>query len=442
MQRFILLIGLPFLMVISCTSTRSFGPFPPSSTPAEVGDVLFVGEDGNIHTVDSRTGDSVQLTTLSERYGGTPHTYDQPHWSPDGQRISYVATHRSGDRERTYYLYVHDLREGRVLTREIDGSNPPAYTQWAPDSRRLSFLRSSDETGLLEIVIWDVETDEQIEVLDDRPLFWDWGPTGGFLVAHGGTSSIRGGQGRVSVVRFEADEPPAVEELDLEAGYFQVPVVAPSGDAFAINVFNEEFGTALGIHDIETGEIQLRGALFSAGAFGWSPDGERIAYITGLRRPTGEITGNLRIAERESGDRLVSSDGILPPEQSLVQAPSLGGVNAFYWSPDGSMIAFYRSERTEDDNGTLELRVRLGFIDTVSGRAFELPSQRPTASLSGTVIPYFDQYKRSGHLFSRDGGSFLMNVRTEDGRPGIYLVDTGDLSSRLIAHGHMPVYRP
>lgn len=442
MRRLLTLSIISFAVLMSCTSTRSFGPFPPENVPTEVGDVLFVGEDGNIHTVDPRTGDDVQLTTLSESYGGTPHTYDQPHWSPDGTRISYVATHRSDGRERSYYLYVHDLSDGQVHTREIEGSQPPAYTQWAPDSRRLSFLRSSEETGLLEIVIWDVETDEQVEVLDDRPLFWDWGPSGDFLVAHGGTSSIRGGQGSISVVRFEADAAPVVEELELEAGFFQVPVVSPSNDAFAMNVFNEEFGTAVGIHDIETGEIQLRGALFSAGAFGWSPDGERIAYITGLRRPTGEITGNLRIAERETGNRLVSVDGVVPAEQTLVQAPSLGGVNAFYWSPDGSMIAFYRIERADDDSGRLELRVRLGFIDTASGRAFELPSRRPTVSLSGTIIPYFDQYKRSGHLFSRDSNSFLMNVRTEDGRPGIYLVDTDTLSSRLIAHGHMPVFRP
>ncbi len=433
---------LTLVLIVSCASPDRFGPFPPDHTPEPLGDVLFIGDDGNVYTVDPESRETTALTDLSVRYGGTPHSYDQPHWSPDGMKISYVAMHRSERSGRSYYLYVHDLASGAVRTHEVTAAQPPAYTQWAPDSRRLSFLVQSEETGLLEIVVWDTETDHTVRVLNNRPLFWDWSPSGDFLVAHGGTSSLRGGSGTVSIVRFDTAAEPTVNELDVQAGYFQVPAIAPSSDAFAMGVFSQETGTSLAVRSIETGETVIRGPLFSAGAFGWSPDGEWIAYITGLRRPTGEITGNLRIAQRESDVRLVSDRSRSLPVQEDSRAPSLGGVNAFYWSPDGAHLAFYRTDRRQNDAGQLVLEVRLGFIETATGRAFELPPERPTTSLSSVIIPYFDQYARSGSMFTTDGSGFLMNVQTPDNRPGIYLVDVASRTAELIAYGHMPVFRP
>lgn len=59
-----------------------------------------------------------------------------------------------------------------------------------------------EESGFLEIVVWDTDSDESWTVLSDRPMFWDWASSGEFLVAHGGTSPLRGRDGSLSVGTF------------------------------------------------------------------------------------------------------------------------------------------------------------------------------------------------------------------------------------------------
>ncbi|MFW6387977.1 MAG: hypothetical protein ACOC0B_01755, partial [bacterium] len=233
-------------------------------------------------------------------------------------------------------------------------------------------------------------------------------------------------------------------------------------------------------------------AVSLAGAFGWSPNGRRLAYLDGGSWQTGGVLGTLRIVDRHGTPPAARRDPA--PESTLVQTTSRGttgrqsrrgalatsvslpasgrrqadrtpgtgtperrehqytggtsarltGVNAFNWSPDGRHIAYFQPDLLNRDDPERErANLTLGIVNSSSGEARRLAPISGSTSLLGTYIPHFDQYNRSGTLWSPDSETLLLNAQTpEENRPGIYLVDVSEMERQRIAYGHMPFWRP
>lgn len=469
----------------------------PDRGPTDVGNIVYTGEDGNIYTVDAASGESTAITSQSHRRGGRPYDFVQPMWSPDGTRISYTGTFFPEGERRRHFIYINNVETGEVRVHETGVDQPPAYVQWAPDGRRISYARTSATGATVELVIWNIETDESQVVLTGRPIFWDWAPDGSYLAANTGASAFTGAGGTLHVITARDDRYEA-RELPASTAFFQTPVVSPAGDVFAASLQGSGVTNRVAFFARDGNEYEEIAAISLAGAFAWSPEGERLAYLDGTTRQTGGLIGTLRLIDRHGipptagarpvpaggrgaggrvafdthmpGDRRRSASGAgsrmpdgpgptrssglavaattrQPPLHTPSSSePALSGVSSFVWSPDGELIAYFQpSVRPADQEAGTAQRWQnvLGIIESDTGRARRLGPVVPGAEFYGTYIPYFDQYNRSGTIWSPDSRSLLLNAQTEDeNRPGIYLVDVETMERELIAHGHMPFWRP
>ena len=429
----------------------------PDRSPTDVGEIVYTGEDGNIYTVDAASGEPTAITIQSERRGGRPYDFVQPMWSPDGTRISYTGKFFPDGERRRHFIYVNNVETGDIRVHETGVNQPPVYVQWAPDGRRISYARTSATGATVELVIWDLETDESQVVLTGRPIFWDWAPDGSYLAANTGASAFTGSGGTLHVITHQNDRYEA-RELPASTAFFQTPVVNPAGDVFAASLQGSGVTNRVVFFGRDGREYEEVAAISSAGAFAWSPDGERLAYLDGSSWQSGGLIGTLRIIDRHGlpptagGPRgggitaAAISTGPSPASTTAGSDPPLTGVNSFSWSPDGSLIAYFQPSilPADQEAGTRQRWQNvLGIIESDTGRVRRLGPVVPSVEFHATYVPYFDQYNRSGAIWSPDSRYVLLNSQTEDeNRPGIYLVDAETMERELIAHGHMPFWRP
>ncbi|MBI3734307.1 MAG: hypothetical protein HY259_12765 [Chloroflexi bacterium] len=133
-----------------------------------VGQIAFIGEDGNLWLVEL-PGQLAQRLTEGERVLGF-------NWSPDGALIAYV--HETGARhEREIVLLTLDTRARRTATALRDPllSSAP----WSPDGRYLVGHRGCCATGQSLVLLDPNGTQVQREVV--YSFGYAWSPDGAYL---------------------------------------------------------------------------------------------------------------------------------------------------------------------------------------------------------------------------------------------------------------------
>ncbi|MFQ6015643.1 MAG: TolB family protein [Anaerolineae bacterium] len=281
------------LALVDCSPTLTPTPVPkptpmptPTLTPlpeAPLTRIAFVSNrDGNyeIYTMAPDGSDQTRLTD-------TPDEEFTPVWSPDGRWLAFAY---GGSRlEREILVMRSDGSERRQLTRNLAYDITPV---WSPDGSRVAFASDRAEG------VWAVYT-SGIEVV---PL---------------------GEEGGVQVY-----SPPAEEA----AGGMNVAAWLPDGrivfvsfdDAAAGNMFTmQSDGTNLVPFTVRPPEMIVHPA--------WSPDGSQIAYV-GVHDDEGEIY--VMKADGTNARRLTQN----PSPGRLAAGALYVGYPA--WSPDGEKIAF------------------------------------------------------------------------------------------------------
>ena len=316
----------------------------------------------------SQVGEAIPVQSLDFN-----NFYAWPTWSPDDTKLAASRVQITGDRELEVSVQIIHATNGRaetVFTNEIPAliaDGVPHYLYWSPNGRYLAIIASTAR-GLTLFVV-DTQSDNRpVAVETGGPLYFSWAADASSILIHVGPEVKLVGS------PFEASSP----KLLATTGGFRVPAFAPDGRRLAYPVLSESGGS---LFVAETDNPDNRKSVLDLDSFSslmWSPNGDALA-VAAQPHPGASVFQRLRV---------VSADG------TSVHTITEESVMAFYWSPDGKLIAWVSLVPEEQM-----------FRWKVASRQGESEQQLFRFSPSGdtfTMLSFFDQYAYSHSPWSPD----------------------------------------
>jgi TolB protein len=350
--------------------------------------------------------------------------FEFPAWAPDGEQLAVIG----GD--KLLLVEVNEEPRGDDATALYDGTDEaPFYLFWSPDSRYVGFLTSHGDDIALRLAESRTSEQESNLVALGQPFYWDWTPAADQLFIHSGGS---GPNAKLEMVDLQGV--PTSDEFG-PAGIFQAPGISSSGRFKAFAALDDAGQSRLIIQSSNDDRQQFE-AHFGQLALAWSPVADTLAYK--IPSIDGRLNGGpLRLVDATTNDVVLLSDD---------------NVLAFFWSPDGQKIAFFRL--AQGDNGSVQvsgptddrtLRSRpmrqqadvgmeLWVISVESGRQRRLLQFVPSPVFLRQFLPFFDQYALSHRIWSPDSDAIVIPV-IEEGKSQIAVVPVDRGAARLVADG-------
>jgi dipeptidyl aminopeptidase/acylaminoacyl peptidase len=196
----------------------------------------------------------------------TPESESSPRWSPDGKWLSFLSSREGGDGAQ---LWIFD-RLGGEAARVSDVAGGIDDYAWSPDSRRLVFVISDPDSA-------KAKSNTKKPVVIDR-LHFKSDPGGYVLASHDHLALFD-----LETHKLEPLTSGAYDETD--------PAWSPDGARIAF-VSKRVAGDAdrsenddIFVMDAKPGAEIRRLTTYDGeddGRIAWSPDGQRIAYLTGI----------------------------------------------------------------------------------------------------------------------------------------------------------------
>ena len=366
-----------------------------------------------------------------------------PAWSPDGSRIAAVG---SGSADTAIYVFnvrrsgTADKAEPVVIYRSP--GSPPFYLYWTPDGQRVAFLAT--EADGLSLRVAPANGSAPLDgsgpgsiIRLGAPLYFDWETADRVLLHVGGGSTAFVGEvgldgagvgpavpgtgdfrsagasrdGRyLAYVRSGTDPPGDIVVASQDgASHHELPVFGPAafvfdptGDRLAAVAADTADPAApsfplgpLRLIDAHSGAVRtlLDGSVV---AFFWAPDGHTIAAI---RLPAGGQTAR--------------PDPVPTPR---IVAAGLGAAPAATATPPGA-------------------EVRLAFVDVASGAVRSERTVRLASHFVAALLPYFDQYALSHRLWAPDSSSIVLPLVDPTGGDQLVVIPSDGTDGRPVASG-------
>jgi TolB protein len=319
-----------------------------------------------------------------------------PATAPDGERIAFISEDEQG-----FSLNSVHLGTGERTELYRSASEPPLYVIWSGDGSKLSFISNRPEGGFnVHTVASDGSAESAVIDSTIGSSFFAWQPDGGRLLLHIGGSSME--NGKVAVYEQGSSEP---SQEFADPGLFQSPAWSMDGDTF-FYVAQPVVSGQMSPDQVESvltrvsadgsGPRALASEKMAAMIFSRSPASDDIAYIT----IDAEGFGALKVVDAVGGEaRTVSRPGETIP--------------AFFWSPDGSQLAYLTFEAGEAGLPLLTWHV----VARGGGAVRDLSSFTPSEAFMG-MVSFFDAYALALDLWSPDGS--MIAYGTDE---GVYVVD-------------------
>ena len=383
--------------------------------------IVFVNDSGRMQTIDPYGRNVTQIS-------GSGRIYQFPAWSPNGRYLAAIGS----DRTNTSIDVFMDVEDSEPVEVYASNREAPFYLYWSPDSESISFLANHEEESIaLHVAPTDGSAESQL-LTTGGPFYWTWTGNSEQIFIHTGFS---GDDSRLALIDAAGN---GDDENIAEPGFFQAPGISADGRFLAYAEETRRGDSRLVIEDTVSGKVQEEDHAGVA-ALGWSPTGNKLAYISGADPDNPNYLGPLRLVDAEAVEsRLLSRDTVF----------------AFFWSPNGRYIAYLSIEGDDGEMNAFlpQLPTRgsrakparqfnippfsLVVVDVETGEGREVLTQfRPGITFLTQFMPFFDQYALSHRLWSPDSQALVLPILNDDNRSQITIIPTNGGDPRVIADG-------
>lgn len=251
-----------------------------------------------------------------------------PYWSPDGSRIAFIG-------QQGIVTVVQTSDTPQALAR-IDRIEPYTLLSWSPDGKQLAYAQEG------KIVLYDLASHTAVTLQTDGAGDAQWFPDGSSLLYTARDSAghaqlfviRRDGTGARPLTRFAGGP---MNHVRLSPDGTRALFTSPGASISIVHTAELSSGT---IHALEGGPLSKN---YNPA---WSPGGTRIAY------------SSTAYLDRRGYFSLLTTD--LPSGgRRTVEAVSDCFVTPVTWSPDGNRLAFLTGCGREDGTASQILAVDL-----------------------------------------------------------------------------------
>ena len=398
-------------------------PVAPEDSIFEVGGevinrIAFVTSDRELATIDPDGEDFRRLAKL-------PNRLAFPAWSPDGSLLAITMGSN---------VYIAADVEAESQSNGLDSiyessDLSPFYAYWSPDSSQLSFLTNHPDGLALHLADVSGGGASESIVAIGQPFYWDWTQDSDQLLIHSG---LLGSNARLALIDDQG------EGQDIaNPGFFQAPGISQSGRLTAYAVLDESRTSHLIIQDVNGNQLISEPHLGQISLL-WSPVDELLAISSPVSNSSANF-GPLRIVDPVSNEiRSLTSDNVV----------------AYFWSPDGRMIAYFTfsdrdfggvqaqarpakiNHRARVQGQAQNLTMDLWVVDVESQNKQLLLKFSPSVAFTHQFLPFFDQYALSHRIWSPDSNALTIPI-LEEGVSHIAVVHLDREDIDLLAAGEI-----
>ena len=259
-----------------------------------------------------------------------------PSCAPNGRLIAFSGLPSGGNGHGVLGIYIiapEGSMPQRVYLNEIgtDAIAPrtPHYLAWSPDSRTLAFIAQTREGGLT-LFLHEAGSDEPPRrLIDGGPLYFSWSYDSRFIMVHSGTDHY--------LADLQADA--KVAHVPGVARQYLAPSWSPAANRIAMFQDTGRSRQELVLADIGSGRVRTMMEVDGIASVAWSPDGATLGMARGAGSQSGYF-GGLWLVNSDTGDEeQITDDQVL----------------SFFWSPEGDRIAYVTP--SEDAEGSIRFGV-------------------------------------------------------------------------------------
>jgi TolB protein len=431
-RRAFLLAPAAAVLLQACLPARVTLPQSPALKWLErkTGRIAIVALDGNILTVDQAGSSQRNVTSdasVSEDGSGVSFYYQFPAWSPDGRSLAFVSIRRTTDAVLGAGAWTAPANGTPPVRVYSSDERVPHFLSWAPDSSRLVFVTATGGTEQLDTVPAEGGA---VRILGEGAKFaWRWKHGAADLAVHSMSNSAGAAAEKVSIL----DSRGVVGDQDLSQtpGDFEAPAWSADGQGIFMAV-SENAGSTLYLEDRAGTSGRPLARVEGDATMDLSPDGTRLAWAAPAH--SGE----------ESSRKLFVLDLRGTAASPAAASPrSLIGedfVTAFFWSPDGSKIAYFAPAVAAAGQGSDPL-LTLKVLNVRNGSVRTVTTFHPSPYFAG-LLQDFSQYAESARVWSPDSRFLLYCSMETDSFDIMVAYADQPIAPRKIADGLMATWSP